>query len=295
LIKLNYIEIKALFDKKIFEDGKVDLIEKLSKYPSRYVGLFRPTKPYTKIIQNITQSHEIKFGDAFELLIRKCFELYGYTCLDRNHTLSNDDRVNFDQLFSKNGRVIFIEQKVRDDHDSTKKRGQIDNFEKKLNFLIEKGYKNISSYIYFIDPDLSKNKNYYVAEIEKLKVFYNTKIELCYGDELFEKENMDGLWSDEIISFLRRWRDELPNLPEINFDINPQETFDEIKDLPIPVFRGLFDNEDVVKLIFPIIFPNKTSLKLLLDYFKKQSISNTRQALLYSALSKKLIVAMQAY
>ncbi len=293
--KLNYTEIKSLFDKKIFEDGKIDLIEKLSKYPSRYVGLFRPTKPYTKIIQNITQSHEIKFGDAFELLIRKCFELYGYQSLERCHTLNNEDRVNFDQLFKKENRIIFIEQKVRDDHDSTKKRGQIDNFEKKLNFLIEKGYTDISSYIYFIDPDLTKNKNYYLAEIEKLKVFYNTEINLCYGEDLFKKENMAGLWTDEIISFLKKWRDELPNLPEINFDINPAETFEEIKGLPIPVFRGLFDNEDVVKLIFPIIFPNKKSLKLLLDFFKTQAKNNTRQALLYEGLSKKLFKAMQSY
>ena len=37
--------------------------------------------------------------------------------------------INF---FKKDDVHYFVEQKVRDDHDSTKKRGQISNFEKKL-------------------------------------------------------------------------------------------------------------------------------------------------------------------
>jgi hypothetical protein len=293
--KLDYTKVKAEFDKKIFENSKIDLLEKLCNSPSRYIGLFRPSKPHTKIIQNITQSHEIKFGDAFELLIRQCFELYDYESLERNHTITNGDRVNFDQLFKKHNRTIFIEQKVRDDHDSSKKRGQIDNFEKKLDYLISNGYSNISSYIYFIDPSLNKNKNYYLDEIFKLKTFYKTDIELCYGNELFKREGMNNLWDEEIISFLKRWRSELPSLPEINFDLNSKETFAEIKDLPIPVYRKLFDNQELIEIVFPIIFPQKITLQLLIEYFNAQSKRADKKAVLYKKLHTKLSEVIETY
>jgi hypothetical protein len=286
--KLDYEIIKNQFNKKIFENSKTDLLEKLSKYPSRYVGIFRPTKPFTKIIQNITQSHEIKFGDAFEVLIRQSFEYYNYESILRNHRLDNNDAVSFDQLFSFNGRTIFIEQKIRDDHDSTKKRGQIDNFEKKLNFLISKNYSNICSYFYFIDPSLSKNKNYYLSEIEKLKSFYNTEIHLVYGQELFEKEKFDGFWEEEIIYFLEKWKKDLPDLPEINFDLDSKETFEEIKNLSPQVFRCLLDNEDVVNIIFPIIFPKNETLLLLKEHFYFLSKKGDVKSRLYEKLYEKI-------
>jgi hypothetical protein len=286
--KLNYTELKDIFNKKIFENSRKDLIEKLSKYPSRYIGLFRPTKPYTKIIQNITQSHEIKFGDAFEILVRYCFEAHGYKTKPRNIRLKNNSNVNFDQLFELNNTIIFIEQKVRDDHDSTKKRGQIENFEKKLNHLIEAGYTDIRSYIYFIDDSLTKNKKYYLEEISKLSDFYGASIELCYGEELFVKEKLNSIWNEEIIDFLKKWRDELPDLPEINFDLMAEDTFNEIKDLPTSVYRSLFDNVEVIDVIFPIIFPEKKTLGMLSEYFLKLSRENSTTSKLYLKLYHKL-------
>ena len=62
---LDYNTISNLFNKRLFENAKSSLLIKIAKNPNRYIGLYRPSKPYTKIIQNITQSHEIKFGDAF--------------------------------------------------------------------------------------------------------------------------------------------------------------------------------------------------------------------------------------
>jgi len=290
---LDYEHIKSVFNKKIFENSRKDLIEKLSKYPSRYVGLFRPTKPFTKIIQNITQSHEIKFGDAFEILIRLCFEETGYTSLNRTLKLKNGDSVNFDQLFSKDNSIVFIEQKLRDDHDSTKKRGQIENFEKKLNYLIEMGYDNIRSYIYFIDDSLNKNQKYYLEQIEKLRDFYSVHIELCYGNQLFEQENILNLWEHEIIDFLSTWRNDLPDLPEINFDLSHKETFEEIKDLSPSVFRNLFYNDEVINIIFPIIFPENRTLYLLLDHFKEISKSNSKNSTIYAKLSSKLEIILK--
>nr|WP_240658196.1 hypothetical protein [Helicobacter pylori] len=41
----------------------------LLKILNAILGIFRPTKPKTKLLQNLLTSHEIKFGDAFERLI----------------------------------------------------------------------------------------------------------------------------------------------------------------------------------------------------------------------------------
>ena len=113
---MKFEKFKKILNKKIFEESKTDLIKKIANSPERYIGLFRPTKPKAKIIQNLTQSNEIRFGDAFEILNKKF----------------NEEKLNLDHHFKKNEKIYFVEQKIRDDHDSTKKRGQTDNFEDKL-------------------------------------------------------------------------------------------------------------------------------------------------------------------
>ena len=145
---LNYEEIRDIFNKKIFENYKQELIKKIANYPERYIGTFRPTKPKIKLIQNITQSHEIKFGNAFEILIKKIFENFEYKSLE-NKIFQDKNYKDIDQLFQKDNKLIFIEQKIRDDHDSSKKQGQIENFKEKINLLLEKYKENkIRAYFY---------------------------------------------------------------------------------------------------------------------------------------------------
>ena len=286
---LDFDEIKEDFDNKIFANSKADLITKLSKNPSRYVGLFRSSNPKTKLLQNITQSHEIKFGDGCEILIRKLFEKFGFKNLERNRTLENGDEISFDQLIKKNGELLFIEQKVRDDHDSTKKRGQFENFKIKLDYLINnENFASLRSYIYFIDPSLTKNKNYYLAEIEKINSRPGININLAYGDELFVHESIGFVWDEEIVDFLSKWRKNLPNFPELNFDKEAENTFSEIKCLSVNTFQKLFTNKDIVTNIFPIIFPTGSTLILLKDHFHSRSTSNNTFRNQYSELKKIL-------
>jgi hypothetical protein len=77
---------------------------------------------------------------------------------------SDHEEYNIDQLFKnpKNGIIYLIEQKVRDDHDSTKKRGQFNNFEVKY-YEVSRQYSSnkIIPIMWFIDPSLVKNRRYY--------------------------------------------------------------------------------------------------------------------------------------
>ena len=267
---MQYKQFKQIFNETIFEKSKADLLEKIASNPSRYVGLFRPTKPKAKILQNLLQSHEIRFGDAFERAIEEYLRLKGCEILQKRYTLKNGDVLNIDQCFKNGDKVYFIEQKVRDDHDSTKKRGQIENFEKKLNLLLPLyPEKQLVGIFYFVDPDLVKNRNFYTAELEKMTKDYGVETHIFYGKPLFEYLGFSGVW-EEILEHLQNWRKEIPDLPEINFDSEAQHTFEEIKDLKPLIFRKLLENNQIFEEIILTLFPKKTTLKLLLKYFSQK-------------------------
>ena len=48
---MDYNLFKQIFNETIFEKSKADLLEKISNSPSRYIGLFRPTKPKAKFFK----------------------------------------------------------------------------------------------------------------------------------------------------------------------------------------------------------------------------------------------------
>lgn len=283
---MEYSLFKQIFNESIFEKSKAELLKKISTSPSRYIGLFRPTKPKAKILQNLLQSHEIRFGDAFELVIEQYLQIKGCELLPKRFTNGNGDVLNIDQCFRKDGKIYFIEQKMRDDHDSTKKRGQIQNFEKKLDIMLSKYDEGeLIGIFYFIDPELVKNKHFYVSELSKLTNDYNVETQIFYGKSLFEYLGYSDIW-EEILNYLVEWKKEIPDLPEINFDLDAQQTFEEIKNLEPFIFRKLLENEEIFNEIVLTLFPEKTTLNLLYQYFSKKR--ETIYKTLASNLSKRI-------
>ena len=61
-----------------------DLLEKVIDNPRRSTGIFRISNVRTKLIQNATQSREIKFGDFLENIVTEYIKLMGYTNLKKN-------------------------------------------------------------------------------------------------------------------------------------------------------------------------------------------------------------------
>jgi Holliday junction resolvase-like predicted endonuclease len=285
---MEYNRFKVIFNEIIFEKSKADLIEKIAENPSRYIGLFRPTKPKAKILQNLLQSHEIRFGDAFEKVIEEYLQIKGCEILPRRFVTSDNDTLNIDQCFRYKGKVYFVEQKVRDDHDSTKKRGQIENFEKKLDIMLTQfDEKELVGIFYFIDPDLVKNKNFYISKLQKMSQDYNVETQIFYGKSFFDYLGMEDVWQ-EILIYLEAWKQKIPDLPEINFDLDSVHTFEEIKDLRPLTFRKLFSNDQIFEQIVLTLFPEKTTLKLLLAYFESKEITIYKN--LASILQKRLSI-----
>ena len=265
---LEYDYFKDSFNSKLFEDSYSDLLCKIADYPERYIGLFRPTKPKTKLIQNITQSHEIRFGDALEFIIERYFEASGFTLHEKRFRTNDDTELSIDQLFSKRDKLYMIEQKVRDDHDSTKKVGQFDNFENKYFALTQRYDYEIIPIMWFIDDSLEKNRKYYQDRMNSMANDYACSPKLFYGDRMFSDiEDFDYKIWEEMLDYLEKWKDTLPDMPEINFDNNAEIVFEEIKDLKPSIYRKILNNNEVLKQIFPIIFPDGTVLQLLCDYF----------------------------
>lgn len=285
---MQYEKFKNIFSETIFEKSKKVLIEKIAKYPNRYIGLFRPTKPKAKILQNLLQSHEIRFGDAFETIVEEYLREFGYEILEKKLVNSNGDELNLDQCFKVNEKVYFIEQKVRDDHDSTKKRGQSDNFEKKLGEMVGKNEEsNLVGIFYFIDPDLQKNKNYYQCKLEEMTRDYGVELHLFYGKELFEFLKHKNTWG-EILKYLEEWKVEIPDFPETNFDIEAESSFEEIKNLSPSLYRKIFQNDTIFDEIILTLFPEKKTLQLLLDYFRSKAPEAKIYQTIASLLQSKL-------
>ncbi|MDR0641110.1 MAG: hypothetical protein LBG07_01460, partial [Treponema sp.] len=151
----------------------------------------------------------------------------------------------------------------------------MENFEKKIEALLDSfSEKELKCFTYFIDHSLVKNKNYYSEKLQTIKSNYNVSVELCYGREFWSLIGHEEVWN-ELLKYLKKWKDEIPEMPSINFDENPQSSFDEIKNHKTIIFRKLFENTEVVKNIFPILFPQNEVLKLLRTYFMQRSREKT--------------------
>lgn len=286
---MNYEKFCAILNKHIFEGEKKELLRRIADNPERFIGLFRPTKPGAKILQHLLQSHEIRMGDALEEIIEEILRSLGFRILSKSMVNESGETLSLDQYFTDGKVYSFIEQKVRDDHDSTKKRGQISNFETKLEILHKKHGSELFGVMYFIDPDLSKNKNYYVEELKRLEKFYGVKLSLFYGRELFEYLEHPEIW-DNILSWLKQWKDSVPELPEINFDTTPKESLEEIKVLELRSWRKILDNDKLWdEGIIKAVFRDGSTLKLLISYFK------TQQGTPYRELANGLIERLGEY
>ncbi len=239
---MNYKAFSSILNKHIFEGEKKELLRRIAENPERFIGLFRPTKPGAKILQHLLQSHEIRMGDALEEIIEEILKSLGFRILSKSIVNESGETLALDQYFTDGRIYYFVEQKVRDDHDSTKKQGQISNFETKIEILHKRHGSQLVGFMYFIDPGLSKNENYYLQQLKRLEKFYGVKLHLFYGEELFKYLKHPEIWNN-ILSWFKKWKENLPGLPEINFDATPEKSFEEVKDLELRTWRKILDNE----------------------------------------------------
>ncbi len=284
---MDYETFVGIIHKAVFSDSKLKLLESIARQPENFIGLFRPTKPEVKIAQNLSQSQEIKFGYAFEQLVYKYLEANGCNMFPRSIVI-NGDKKDLDIYFRKDETNYFVEQKMRDNHDSTKKKGQADDFQEKLKVL-NRDIK-VHGVIFFVDPGMSKNKKFYEERLAYIRNQYEFDVSIVYGKEFFNMLSLVNVWN-EIEKYLTQWRTELPSFPEFNYDNHAEKSFNEIKDMTPSDIKKIFTNEEICKNILSILFPTGETLIMLADYWG-DFINRKKDGSKISQLIRKRVIEM---
>ena len=262
---LSYEEFNSYFEKRILDgdDFYDSLLMGVINNPTRYCGLFRLSNARTKLIQNVTQSHEIKFGDIIEEITTEYLKRLGYRNFNKNLGKDeNGDELNVDQYFTDNSKVYVVEMKVRDDHDSTKKRGQYMNFHKKVDLVRKKHPSEfVVGAMWFVDDGLVKNKKYYQGEMD-VENFSSSELHLYYGSEFFNSlKGGREAWA-ELIGHLTRYR-----IANMNHDIEIPDfgTSDAILKALLRLddksWKKLMSNDPKYDLLRKELFGNGDNLK----------------------------------
>ncbi|MDL2346208.1 HpyAIV family type II restriction enzyme [Campylobacter hyointestinalis] len=264
---MEYNIFKNKLNNRIFgDDLNYEILLTVLNNPKRYIGIFRITNAKTKLIQNLTQSCEIKFGDFLEEILTSYIDEMGYENLDKNIGTDEENKpLSADQIFKKDKQIYLIEQKVRDDHDSTKKRGQYANLIKKIRCL-KQNFPNqkIKVAMWFSDDSLKKNRKFYKEQITN-----NTddlvEISLFYGKEIFENlfERID-IW-DELVSHLKQNKTERSNeiLSVPDFDTSDEilKALLKMKENEPKLIKNLLSNKTEFIELRKELFPNGCNLK----------------------------------
>ncbi len=264
---MQYSDFKKMLKKEVFgEDLNYQILKTVIENPQRYIGIFRVTSAKTKLIQNITQSCEIKFGDFIENILTVYLSDMGYKNLSKDLGKDEDGKsLSADQVFKNGKNVVLLEQKIRDDHDSTKKRGQYANFIKKIKKLkkMYPAYK-IHGIMWFSDDLLKKNKKYYLEEIEN-NTDLTVKLNVFYGKELFSEyfKNLD-CWN-ELVQHLMMYRKEecnhILNVPDLDISIEMRKALLKMKQEEPQLIRKLLSDKDEYKKLRAEFFPTKHNLR----------------------------------
>src|SRR5947207_9299832 len=87
-------KIFDILNRHVFNEDKAALIQTIANNPDRFVGVFRSTTPRLKLLQNLLQSREIRFGDALEEVISVMLAEIGFINLPNSILASSDENVS---------------------------------------------------------------------------------------------------------------------------------------------------------------------------------------------------------
>lgn len=263
---ITYEQFEKKFNQFLFKDIDTNYIYErlitMINSPYRYCGIFRANNPKNKLIQNITQSREIKFGEFLEEIITDYIKELNYSLEEKLFYSEGRTKLKADQLFYLDENTLcHIEQKIRDDHDSTAKQGISEKFLKKHNKLKEtekyKG-KKIISILWFIDDSASKNKISYQETLKKEK---DKNLFLYYGKELFEEVfSKIEVWT-ELCNHLEKNKkersDKIFNVPNFDDDVIVTDAINILKNNNPILYKKLISEDPIYKELRNEYFPNR--------------------------------------
>jgi len=271
-MRFSYEVFSQILDRHLQEEQTERILEALADSPQRFTGIFRPSTPREKLIQYVVQSREIRFGDAFEEIIDTILRESGYTPLSKTLKSEGSRKLACDLLFkSPDGfSVLLVEQKMRDDHDSSKREGQFANFKLKIEAVRER-YEdsNLHAVMYFVDPNQKKNQSYYTDKCNAVAASLNQSpsrsmtLSILYGEEFFSyiATHLSQLCVDwvTLTEWLRQWRNTVRSDALELIDLEKQENLYRVieiasrrPELISKIARNhLLWAESLIKAVFP--------------------------------------------
>ena len=272
---------KSIIEKEIIRLSIMALVEK----PEKIIGFLRFQSPKQKLVQFLTQSLEIKTGDMLEEFFTDLLSTK-FTAQDKYITYLGKN-YKCDQLFlQKNGEVLFIEQKIRDDHDTTKKTGQVDNFETKILGLASKYKVHINAYEWFIDDNFKKHEVYYQQCIDD---FNSKNASICtsylkYGGPIINDLCGVETWDNFVQAYEETKVDYVSDIPSIinnyDFDNDPSSVIFDYIIHKRKENMGLFFSESFKK-VREEFFPSNKMAEKLYNYFSEKKHSKSKTARLF--------------
>lgn len=277
---MEYTTFQSIMDKHINSINKIDFVKNLIKTKDSAIRIFsnfKITSLKDRIRSNYLISVNIKLGDALEDVFKKYLEEAGAIFLERDFVPHKD----CDQIFMYNGITYLIEQKIRDDHDSSKKVGQVENYNMKKTIIQEK-----VTYFYacswFIDPDFDKNKNYYLTQLNADELYYGQEIEIFLTNKVFHDDRCNGFFL-ELINYLEQYshRFSTLDLTDLSIDFHDFTTTELYRLLQSKVYLNqvaeIFFNKNIpFEDIYTYIDKNRTvnctyNFKKLLEEYMNES------------------------
>lgn len=204
---MNYDKFAQIMNQHIIlADLQYSLLTSVLTSPQRFNSEFQLLSAHDKLKNFLMTSLNIKFGYALEKITLAYLSELGFTALD--NTLSNSG-LRVDYLGIKDDMILLVEQKIRDDHDSSKRKGQVSNFIIKCHELEQVYSDNLHKVMWFIDDKFYRNKTFYHSMIP-------AGAHLFYGKEFFSFLGNDSIW-DEFKQHLSAYRDKFTIPGTIDF------------------------------------------------------------------------------
>ena len=250
------------------------------------IGFLRFQSADQKLVQFITQSLEIKTGDMLEEFFDELLA-YKYDRMTKNITYAGK-AYKCDQLVrsrDESHEIILIEQKIRDNHDSTKKDGQADNFENKIIALNHIYNETISAYEWFIDVQYRKYPAYYQRRIDDF-MSHNPGLcnaHLIYGEEIIETLIGPGSWQlfvDAYNEVKTNFISDINHDLEYDFDADPDDiVFNYFKNKRKNSF-DVFFSDDYSEIRNRFFFGGVMARRLN-DYFSETSHRRSQTSIFF--------------
>ena len=176
----HYQSLEAYLKRKLYD-------ERHKTFNNRYNT---PIADWIRIAGIITQTANIRYGDFLEEIVNEF--------LSENNVkiIKGEKEKHYDLFFEHQNKIYVGEIKIRDNHDSSKKRGQIGNLiEKAVSQKKKNPDKNVIALVYFIVPYEKKNHNFYKKKLKQAveaKQFDGAKV--FYGEEFYDELGLTNEW-----------------------------------------------------------------------------------------------------